>query len=37
MIICSGNYVDRNHFMRNYIEEYIIDACFGVTSKPAFL
>ena len=37
MIKYSGSDVSRNHFMRNYIGEYIIDECFGVTSKPGLL
>ena len=32
MIRYCGSYVTRNHFMRNYIGEYIIDESFGVTS-----
>ena len=37
MIKFSASYVIRNHFIRNYIEEYIIDECFGVTSFGVFL
>ena len=37
MIRYNGSYVTRTHFMRNYIGEYIIDECFGVTSKSGWL